>query len=171
MTKVNIKTDYRTPIETDEVKEVLESLLNGSEKVFYLGLILNAAVKSLYLTLPNGKENYGGNEPVIGHISLDLDPSTNAPHLDLAHKIELNYMPSVTHQRFFDGPFQTILGTMNLTNSTYELGWDKDPEWDENQRGASGVQYLIPARKTLKKDTRKVMHLLGLKKQRKYRKK
>lgn len=148
MAKVSIKTDGCSSHE--HLTSNLEHIMNEVENKEYLQNLLSQTMFSLYILLPDGRENYGGQNPHIGSLEL-----TDCTIFDWGpHGLEIKYFPSARYCDKF-GYLSTIIGSINLQKRTYFL-----------QSGGKDLEEKKEVPPKLIEDTAQVMNLMGLRKQR-----
>lgn len=126
----------------EDVKDTIKKLQGFSEDLKALEIILNNAVVHLYLSMPEGKKNYGGESPQIGKVALSRS----------AHS-----QPKYGYLLFADSGEVDIrhsekIALVNFRAMRYAPEWTKEDE----------PKCDLP--EILRRDTEKVMEALGFEK-------
>lgn len=143
---IHVRVPDNVPVDTASINSALSGLVIQAEDSHDFEDILNKAILSFYRTMPNGKINYGKENGRIGWVYLHRDLNSKGPGY-----ADMEFVPSASYQekcRYL----QTRLGTLNLRERTYSVGWDGN--YDEKQS---------PIPKAVMKDTERVMECLGFK--------
>lgn len=142
---VHMEVDDRTCVDTDGINRGLAGLASQAEDSYDFEDILTKAMQALYQLQPEGQANYSGDDPRVGKVWLCRFNNHQCPG-----NANIEYTPSPQyHNRF--RYIQKGIGTINLREKTYYVGWGGD-------RGEDF--YQIP--NALMRDTPKVMECLGL---------
>lgn len=149
---VHIEVGSRTGIYTEGLNRGLSELAIKAEESCDFEDILNNAMQSLYQTQPEGQENYGGKEPIIGKVWLSRFNNDHGPG-----NTNIEYIPTGPSKERWNY-LQKTIGTVNLRGRTYSVGWDG--EYNESGHQINESDHQIP--EVLMRDTERVMESLGL---------
>jgi hypothetical protein len=140
------KREIEVPVATriDELLDIIGGLGISSIDADVFEILLNRAIKQLFISLPYGQKNYGSDNPEIGSIWLcRFYNRTQQAVIPNCTNIQFN--PSELYrEKNMESSIQRVVGKVNLRQGDYSLQWD------------------IP--KILVPDTETVMGYLGLEK-------
>lgn len=139
-----IKADRRVMGSVESIVNLIESLSERVADSLDLKDLLNNAISVLLSQLPNGTENYAGENPKIGNIVL----STLRAEPEEA---ELLYGPSEQYEKMF-GYVSRRIARVNLRKRTFSPVW-KEKDYDERK-------YEVP--RALMEDVDSTFPKLGL---------
>ncbi len=151
MTKrmIHAEIDENTYIDSDGINKGLKRLCKLAEESNYFEDVLNSALKSLYQTLPKGKENYGDRESKIGSIYLSRFNNRDG-------NVNVEYYPSKILESKLKYSSAKI-AEINIKEKTFFTNYSKI--------SLNGIEYdesFFEYPKDLMKDTEIVMKMLGL---------
>ncbi|MFH0711566.1 MAG: hypothetical protein V1889_00395 [archaeon] len=143
---VHIEVGDRALVDTDGLNRVLGGMMADVEDSYDLEDILNNVVRWLYRVRPRGQVNYGGKDSLVGIVGLSRFNNRQGPG-----NVNIEYAPAERYRKKW-GYVQKKIGTINLRERTFSVGWDG--EYRESH-------CMVP--KVLMRDTERVMEYLGLK--------
>ena len=142
---VHAEVDSRTWVDMDGIQNGLNGLTRHANDSVDFEDILSDSIRALYLMLPDGEKNYGGEKPKFGIISLNRCNSKEDGHA------VIDWCPSDSWNRNQQNKYaQRHVANINLRDRTYKTPW-KDND---------GYGHGIPEH--LKEDTMTVMKKLCL---------
>ncbi len=123
----------------EKIRKSLDDITKLAQHSIDLQVILESAVKSLYVSLPNGERKYSGEKPEVGKVYLCFDRAH--PDVEAIGAI-LMYLPSAHFAAVYNSG-QLRVAKLDLRNKTY----------------SNEHTFLEP----FYSDTQKVLSALGLK--------